>query len=82
MTYGIEPPGLTPRPNSYGRSGLRELTQMPRGSLKLLYSGKVGEGVWSNDIIKGMVAAGEDVRVINEKRGCHGSWNRKTSSAR
>ncbi|RST44019.1 hypothetical protein, partial [Variovorax sp. DXTD-1] len=36
------------------------------GRLTVLYSGGVGKGVWSNDIIKGMVAAGEDVRVINK----------------
>jgi hypothetical protein len=36
------------------------------GRLTVLYSGGVGKGAWSNDIIKGMVAAGEDVRVINK----------------
>lgn len=36
------------------------------GRLTVLYSGGIGKGVWSNDIIQGMVASGEDVRVINK----------------
>jgi hypothetical protein len=36
------------------------------GKLTILYSGEVAKGVYSNDIIEGMVAAGEDVRVINK----------------
>jgi hypothetical protein len=36
------------------------------GRLTVLYSGGVGKGVWSSDVIDGMVAAGEDVRVIDK----------------
>jgi hypothetical protein len=36
------------------------------GRLTVLYSGGVGKGVGSTDVIEGMVAAGEDVRVINK----------------
>jgi hypothetical protein len=38
------------------------------GRLTVLYSGEVGKGVRSNDVIKGMVTAGEDVRVINKSQ--------------
>ncbi len=36
------------------------------GRLTVLYSGGVGKGAWSTDVIEGMTAAGEDVRVINK----------------
>ncbi|RST44205.1 hypothetical protein, partial [Variovorax sp. DXTD-1] len=38
------------------------------GRLTVLYSGGVGKGVWSSDVIDGMVAAGEDVRVIDKSQ--------------
>jgi hypothetical protein len=38
------------------------------GRLTVLYSGHVGKGVGSGDVIKAMVAAGEDVRVINRSQ--------------
>lgn len=38
------------------------------GKVTVLYSGRVSEGVYSNDVVKGMIAAGEDVRVINNSQ--------------
>jgi hypothetical protein len=38
------------------------------GRLTVLYSGGVGKGVWSTDVIEGMKAAGEDVRVIDKSQ--------------
>jgi hypothetical protein len=36
------------------------------GRLTVLYSGGVGKGVWSTDVVEGMKAAGEDVRIIDK----------------
>lgn len=51
------------------------------GRLTVLYSGPTANGVWSADVIKSMLDAGEDVRVINKSQAASFLESRDFKSA-
>ena len=62
---------LTSDPTKYStpealRSLANQVSVESTGRVTVLYSGQVGSGISANSIIEGMVAQGEDIRVINK----------------
>lgn len=47
------------------RNLISQLDVSATGSVTVLYSGPIGNGVSSTDIVKSMLANGEDIRVID-----------------
>ena len=47
------------------RDIVRRLAVRADGALTILYSGQTAEGVWSSDVVNGLMKAGEDIRVLD-----------------
>lgn len=48
------------------RALIRRLDVGADGKITILYSGRAADGVWSTDVIDGLLKAGEDIRVLDK----------------